>query len=79
MRSAFPEFGGRFVCFGYDWLGRQFATDSRRGESEDPEILLFEPGTGEALEIRVPFSQFHDAELVDFAEEALALGFFSQW
>ena len=79
VRSAFPEFAGRFACFGYDWLGRQFAVDSARGTPDDPEILMFEPGTGEALEVPVPFSQFHDEELVDFTEEALAQGFFSQW
>lgn len=79
VRAAFPEFAGRFVCFGYDWLGRQFATDSARGGPDDPEILMFEPGTGEALEIPVAFSQFHDQELVDCAEEALARDFFSQW
>lgn len=79
VRHAFPEFAGRLACFGYDWLGRQFATDTGRGESEDPEVMLFEPGTGEALEIPVPFSLFHDEELVDYTEEALARSFFEQW
>jgi len=40
---------------------------------------MFEPGTGEALEIPVPFSRFHDEELVDYTEEALARSFFYQW
>lgn len=79
VRHAFPEFAGRLACFGYDWLGRQFATDSGRGESDDPEVMLFEPGTGEALEIPVPFSRFHDEELVDYTDEALALSFFEEW
>lgn len=79
VRHAFPEFAGRLACFAYDWLGRQFATDSGRGKTEDPEVMLFEPGTGEALEIPVPFSRFHDEELVDFTEEALARSFFDQW
>lgn len=79
VRAAFPEFAGRLACFGYDWLGRQFATDTARGSGEDPEVLLFEPGTGEALEIPVPFSRFHDEELVDYAEEALARSFFDEW
>jgi Domain of unknown function (DUF1851) len=78
-RAAFPEFAGRLACFGYDWLGRQFATDMARGSGGDPEVLMFEPGTGEVLEIPVPFSAFHDGELVDYGEEALARGFFVQW
>lgn len=79
VRHAFPEFAGRLACFGYDWLGRQFATDTGRGKSDDPEIMLLEPGTGDALEIPVSFSVFHDTELVDYTEEALALSFFEQW
>lgn len=79
VRHAFPEFAGRLSCFGYDWLGRQFATDTKRGERDDPEIMLCEPGTGEAFEIPVPFSLFHDTELVDYTEDALALSFFHQW
>ena len=38
---AFPEFAGIIKVFGYDWLGRHFAVDSR-----DNTILLLEPGTG---------------------------------
>jgi hypothetical protein len=79
VRAAFPEFSGRLTSFGYDWLGRQFATDTGRGSIDDPEIMMFEPGTGEALEIPVPFSRFHDEELVDYTEEALARSFFDQW
>lgn len=78
VRAAFPEFAGRLSCFGYDWLGRQFATDAARGLGSDPEVLLFEPGTGQALEIPVPFSAFHD-ELIDFDEAALARSFYEQW
>lgn len=79
VRAAFPEFAGRLTCFGYDWLGRQFATDEGRGSGDDPEVMMFEPGTGEALEIPVPFSRFHDEELVDYTEEALARSFFEEW
>ena len=44
---AFPEFAGIIKVFGYDWLGRHFAVDSR-----DNTILLLEPGTGEVLGFR---------------------------
>ncbi len=50
-----------------DRLGRQFAADSSRGFGTDPELLLLEqPGTGEALEIPVTLSKFHDEELADY-------------
>ncbi|MFI5729195.1 T6SS immunity protein Tdi1 domain-containing protein [Kribbella sp. NPDC051587] len=77
--AAFPEFRGRFEVFGFDWLGRQFATDRARGEALDPEVMIVEAGTGEALEVPVPFSKFHDEELVDYSEEALAVSFYLQW
>jgi hypothetical protein len=77
--EAFPEFEARLWCFGFDWLGRQFALDRSRGAAGDWEVLMFEPGTGQALEIPVPFSRFHDEELVDYSEEALAVAFFSDW
>jgi hypothetical protein len=79
VKAAFPEFGRAFESFGFDWLGRQFAVDLGRGDSSDPEILLFEPGTGEVLEIPVPFSAFHDEELVDYTDAALASSFFKKW
>lgn len=77
--GAFPDFAGRIQCFGMDWLGRQFATDSARGSKTDPELLLLEPGTGEALEIPVVLSRFHDDELVDYADSALAVDFYRDW
>ena len=78
--DAFPEFRERVgACFGMDWLGRQFALDGARGQRDDPELLLFEPGTGQALEIPVPFSRFHDEELVEYTDAALASGFFAGW
>jgi len=40
---------------------------------------MLEPGTGQVLEIPAPFSRFHDEELVDYAEAALATSFFEVW
>ena len=77
--AAYPEFASRVACFGFDWLGRQFSLDSARGGSADPEVLLFDVGAGEALEIPVAFSDFHDQELVEQSEAALATSFFARW
>jgi len=76
--AAFPEYEFPLRCFGFDWLGRQFALDPRRGDDLDPEVLLLEPGTGEALEIPVPISAFHDDELVNYTDAALASNFFAE-
>jgi hypothetical protein len=42
-------------------------------------MLMLEPGTGEALEIPVSVAGFHNNELVDHAEAALASAFFADW
>lgn len=79
ISDAFPMFVHRAAPFGYDWLGRQFACDFGRTVDGEPQILLLEPGTGEALEIPVDFQQFHESELIEEADAALAAGFFSEW
>ncbi|UFN43195.1 T6SS immunity protein Tdi1 domain-containing protein [Nocardioides okcheonensis] len=79
VADAYPDFEGRIACFGMDWLGRQFSLDPTRGRPDDPEVLLFDVGAGEALEIPTAFSQFHDSELTEYADAALAATFFDQW
>lgn len=77
--EAFPDFADRIYCFGYDWLGRQFALDLERLSAKEPLVLMLEPGTGEALEIPVNFLQFHEDEMVNYANEVLAVDFFNSW
>lgn len=79
ITAAFPEFSTRACPFGYDWLGRQFALDSSRVERNEPQVLLLEPGTGEALEIPVSLAQFHNEELTEHADAALASSFYQSW
>ena len=79
VEEAMPSLRGRIACFGGDWLGRQFALDRMRVEDGAPMVLMLEPGTGEALEIPVPIDAFHDEELVDFGEAALALSYYRAW
>ena len=40
---------------------------------------MFEPGTGEALEIPCDIISFHNEELVDYRDAALASDFFKKW
>lgn len=80
IAEVFPKFEKRLSCFGYDWLGRQFALDhERRNEEGQSLVLLAEPGTGEALEIPATFLSFHNEELVDYGDAALAEKFFYEW
>lgn len=78
-RYAYGNLGIPLTCFGFDWLGRQFALDPRRGTADDPEVLLLEPGTGEAFEVPVPFSAFHDHELIEYRDDCLAPAYFAVW
>jgi hypothetical protein len=79
IAQAFPELAQRTVPFGRDWLGRQFALDAAREQQGEYLVLLLEPGTGEALEIPMPFAAFHNEELVDYRDAALASEFFAAW
>jgi hypothetical protein len=75
---AFPDFAGRVCPFSFDWLGRQFALDAKRSEGGEALILMMEPGTGQALEIPLSFSLFHE-QLHELREPALADSFFRRW
>ena len=79
IQEAFPQFAHRVTPFGYDWLGRQFALDSHRIQDGEAQVLVLEPGTGEVLEIPTSFSGFHDDELINYADAALAIKFFEAW
>lgn len=69
---AFPETKGRVTCFGYDWQGSAFAVDSQRLEQGQPGVVLFEPGTAEALEIPNNIETFHDVLVVENPDAALS-------
>ena len=77
--KAFPAFAARIQCFGADWLGRQFALDHGRVVGGEPQVLMLEPGTGEALEIPVGYEDFHSHELIEQAEAVVAFSFFKDW
>jgi hypothetical protein len=79
VTDAFPEFAGRIYCFGYDWLGRQFAIDKKRTRNSKALILMFEPGTADVLEIPCDFVEFHEVEIVEYHDACLASSFYKQW
>lgn len=79
VEEEFTSYKDRAICFGYDWLGRHFALDKSRIENEQMLMLLFEPGVGEVMQIPVNFSTFHNEDLVDYQNEALASEFYTEW
>ncbi|QOK96664.1 DUF1851 domain-containing protein [Ralstonia pseudosolanacearum] len=79
IASAYPNFNGRISCFGFDWLGRIFALDSQRLVNNRLGVVMFEPGTGEALEIPCNLESFHEDELINYGDAALAGDFYLQW
>jgi hypothetical protein len=79
VEQAYPMYRGQFAVFGCDWLGRQFALDSQRRENGQPLVVMYEPGTGQALEIPATFHGFHDAVLSMESDAALADVFFQDW
>lgn len=76
---AFPDFEGRITCFGFDWLGSTFAIDASRMEDGQKGVVMFEAGTGEALEIPANLLSFHNVGLLEFGEAALAISFYEKW
>ena len=77
--SAFPTLISRATPFVLDWLGRTFALDLQRVAEGGPLVLMLEPGTGEVLEVPTSFVEFHESELVDYADACLATDFFDAW
>lgn len=76
---GFPQFLGRVTCFGYDWQGTAFATDSWRLEQGEPGVVMFDPGTGKALQVPANIRTFHEVEMVEDADAALAANMYADW
>jgi len=79
VTEAFPSYRGKITCFGRDWLGRFFALDATRRVAHEPAVSIFEPGTGEVLEAPVGFAEFHNEEMVEFPDAAVANDAFEKW
>jgi hypothetical protein len=78
--AAFPEFRARATVFAADWLGRLFAADPARANPDgEAQVLMLEPGTGEAREIPVSVGALHTSELLDATEALVAEPFYRAW
>jgi hypothetical protein len=77
--KCFPDLCKNVFCFSYDWLGRHFALNMSTQVESERTVVMLEPGTGEMLEMPVNFVDFHNHEIVDYREEALAYSFFQKY
>lgn len=77
VSEAFPDFKNLFKLFGYDWLGRCFGVDLRKNSYGN--ILMFEIGTDDILEIPCALEVFLDEEIPLYSDACLAMSFFEKW
>ncbi|MCL2152512.1 MAG: DUF1851 domain-containing protein [Oscillospiraceae bacterium] len=77
ISGAYNDFRRYFEPFGFDWLGRCFAVDLRKKTKSN--ILMFEIGTAEVLEIPCNIIEFHNKEIPLNGEACLSKSFFAQW
>lgn len=79
VRVAFPEIPAEVRCFGYDWLGVQYALDSNLSRKGEPVVLSLEFATGDIRDPGVTFAELHDDEFVENAAGALCKPAFEAW
>lgn len=77
VETAFKNFVGKFKLFAFDWLGRCFGIDLRKESYGN--ILMFEIGTNDVLEIPCQFFEFLNEEIPQYNNECLATSFFEEW
>ncbi len=77
VESAFTNFKGKFKLFAFDWLGRCFGVDLRKNTFGN--ILMFEIGTNDVLEIPCQFFEFLNEEIPQYHDECLASSFYNEW
>lgn len=69
---AFPLLTDEAVLFAVDWTGRVFF-------EKDATIHICEPESGECFNTDVNFKDFHNIELVQYADATLRVELFKQW
>ncbi|MFE9454554.1 T6SS immunity protein Tdi1 domain-containing protein [Streptomyces sp. NPDC006739] len=77
--EAFPEYRDRIVPFAKDWLGRQFAIPTRKRTPIAGQVLLIEPGSGDAFVVDATLVDLFDREMVEDPDTFLAADLFSEW
>jgi hypothetical protein len=70
--SYFPKYVNNVYCFGYDWMGRQFGILL---ETMDV-IFMFDPATGQTMELSQSLEGFFNEDLVEFKDETFGTEYF---
>jgi hypothetical protein len=69
LESAFPEYDGALLPFGYDWKGRFFCAVLRGAESVEPFLCMLDIAEGTAYDIPASFRDFHNLELTNTEDD----------
>lgn len=77
VSEAYPTFQASSQVFAHDWLGRVFGIDLR--EETYGNILMYELGTADILEIPCNIENFLNTELTKYADDSLAQRYFKKW
>lgn len=67
------------IPFAFDWLGRNYVVDLLAFSQGSHMVLIVDLGEGRVFEVPGDLSSFHDIELVDYSDEALAASWFADW
>jgi hypothetical protein len=67
VTEFFPKYKDKICCFGFDWMGRQFALDLKDANKN----YLFDPATGEDFELQQSLNGFFNEELVNYRDDTL--------
>lgn len=79
VERAFPQLNGRITTFAVDWLGRIFAIDQNRLEEGRPGVVMCDAGSDSVLQIPCNILTFHNQELIEYTDAALAVNFYHEW
>jgi hypothetical protein len=77
--QTFPHLKGNALCFGFDWLGRQFALDLERMIDGEPGVQLIDFVERNAYEIDVTFRDLHNVVFIEKPDSALEAHVFAEW
>lgn len=77
LKKAYPNFLGKVLPFGVTWLGNILAIDLR--ENNKGNILLFDIGIDEIIEIQCDIKKFFTVILKEDADKYLLLSLYKKW
>jgi hypothetical protein len=77
--QTFLHLKGSALCFGFDWLGRQFALDLERMIDGEPGVLLIDFVERNAYEIDDTFRDLHNVVFIEKPDSALDANVFAEW